>query len=61
MYLNGMPCVKPYDTIEIIDKYFNTGDVLKIELLNNTNKRESYCYGSRGCMGVLSGLYGYFT
>ena len=61
MYLNGMPCVKSYDTLEIIKKYFNTGDILKIELLNKSNKRESYCYGGRGCMGVLWGLYGCFS
>jgi len=54
MYLNGMPCVKSHDSIEIIKEYYDKGYVLEIELLNIKNKREKRCFSNWRCMGVFS-------
>jgi len=53
MYLNGVPCINAKNTIEIIKKYFNNNDILKIEILPRINKKKSYNYGCMECMELL--------
>ncbi len=53
MYLNGMPCVKAIDSIEIIEKYFKEKDTLKIELLDERNKTELHCWDFFSKMKIL--------
>lgn len=40
LYLNGVPCIKPSDSIDIIRHYYEKGEILKIEL-ENEKKPES--------------------
>ena len=43
LYLNGMPCVKPHSTIEIIKYYYELGGILEIELENNKEETILCC------------------